>query len=283
MVQKLTKESTVKLRNGEDIPVIGLGVYKNELQSCHDAVIEALNVGYRLIDSAAVYGNEDICGKAIVEWCEKTGHKRTDVFLTSKLATTGSYEETKAAIRSSLHHCGTYIDLYLIHSPAGGKEHRLESWRAIEEFIDRGDIRGAGVSNYGIKHLEELFASNPRYLPVVNQIELHPFLTQEPIVDWCREHDIVVEAYSPLTRGKRLNDPKITRLAEVYGVTPAQLLLRWSLQKGFVPVVKSSHKERIEENFEVFDIELSDRCVQKLDQFNENWHTDPTWDPTQSD
>lgn len=158
---------------------------------------------------------------------------RSELYFTTKLPPKiRGYDGTKAAIKESLSNCGLeYIDLYLIHAPYGNRESRLGQWKAVEESVLAGEIKSAGVSNYGVHHLEELWNSNPQVKPVVNQIELHPFLTRNDIVAWCQEHDIVLEAYSPLTRGQKLDDPDIQNIARKYRKTAAQLLIRWSLQR----------------------------------------------------
>lgn len=265
------------------IPRIGFGAFMLKYNECYGLVTQALDSGYRHIDTAAVYGNEDICGKAIVDWCEKNNVKRTDIFLTSKLANCSDYYSTRAAIRSSLHHLGTYIDLFLIQSPAGGKKSRIASWKAMEEFVDSGDIRSVGVSNYGVKHLQELYASNPKFYPCVNQIELHPFLSQDDIVKYCQSHDIAIEAYSPLTHGIRLNDEKLVPIAKKLNISVAQLLIRWSLQKGYIPIIKSTKKEHMLSDLDVFNFTIPDDVVQELSSFDEHWHAGTTYDPTVCD
>lgn len=222
-----------------------------------------------------MYHNEAEVGKAIRSYLE--GQKsqpnplsRADVFFTTKLYTTGTYEQTRASIKQSLEASGlSYIDLFLIHAPYGGKEKRLASWRAIEDAIDDKELRCGGVSNYGIKHLQELLDSKPRVLPVVNQLEVHPFNTRSKITSFCQDNGIVVEAFCPLTRGEKMKHPTIVSLSKKYQCTPAQLLLRWSLQHGFVPLPKSSSKERIVENSLVGGFEISRDDMVTMDGLDE--------------
>lgn len=196
--------------------------------------------------------------------------KREDIFFTTKIQTNNGYDAARASIKESLRACGLgYIDLFLIHAPYGGKEKRLASWRAIEDAISAGEVRAGGVSNYGIKHLKELLDTNPKVMPVVNQLEVHPFNTRSEITKFCQENDIVVEAFCPLTRGMKLKHPTIVKLAEKYKCTAAQLLLRWSLQHGYVPLPKSSSKQRIVENAQVGGEEISREDMITLDKLDE--------------
>jgi len=230
-----------------------------------------------------MYHNEKEAGKAINDYLSSDANayslKREDVHFTSKLASNGSYDAARKAIKKSIKECNLgYIDLFLLHSPYGGKKARLESWRAVEDAIEDGEVRMGGVSNYGVKHLQELLDSKPRIPPVVNQIETHPFNTRFDITSFCKEHDIVVEAYAPLVRAMRMKHPTIVALSKKYSCTPGQLLVRWSLQHGFVPLPKSVNKERIIENSEVGGFEIEDEDMTKMDGLDEYLVTD--WDPT---
>jgi diketogulonate reductase-like aldo/keto reductase len=242
----------ISLANGLSIPQIHLGVYLMTGKEAGDAVRHALNAGYRAVDSAQMYRNERDCGQAILSWlndksANRAGLKREDIFFTSKLASNSSYETARKSIKKSVQACGLgYIDLFLLHSPYGGRAARLASWKAVEDAIDEGEIKLGGVSNFGVKHLEELIASKPKILPVVNQIEVHPFNTRTNITSFCQKNGIIVEAYAPLARALRMKHSTIIELSKKYQATPAQVMVRWSLQHGFIPLPKSVSKERIE-------------------------------------
>ncbi|KAH3917184.1 hypothetical protein HBI56_121300 [Parastagonospora nodorum] len=275
--------SRTKLANGLSMPTIHLGVYLTSGKETYQAVRSALAVGYRGVDSAQMYHNEQESGKAVLDFLsseENTqGLKRQDIHFTSKLASNGSYDAARKAIKQSVKECGLgYIDLFLLHSPYGGKEARLDSWRAVEDAIEVGEVKIGGVSNYGVKHLQELLDSSPRIRPAVNQIEVHPFNTRKDITSFCAEHDIVVEAYAPLVRALRMKHPTIVSLAKKYSCTSGQLLVRWSLQHGYVPLPKSVKRARIIENAEVGGFKIDDDDMAKMDQLDEYLVTD--WDPT---
>lgn len=223
-----------------------------------------------------MYHNEKEVGRSILRFLEAEkgkpdGVKREDIFFTSKLASNVSYNATRQSIKESIRASGLgYIDLFLIHAPYGGKARRLECWRALEDAYADNEIRAAGVSNYGVKHLKELLATNPKVFPVVNQVEIHPFNTRSEIAAFCQQNNIVVEAYAPLARAYRFRHPTIVSLAEKYNCTPAQLMVRWSLQHGYVPLPKSIKKERIIANVQVeeFDIEPEDmKIMDGLDEY----------------
>jgi diketogulonate reductase-like aldo/keto reductase len=222
-----------------------------------------------------MYHNEKEVGRSILLFLEaeqnKTnGLKREDIFFTSKLASNVGYDATRRSIKQSLRASGLgYIDLYLIHSPYGGKTKRLECWRAVEDAIAEKEIRAAGVSNYGVKHLQELLSSNPRVHPAVNQIEVHPFNTRFEITSFCQKNGIVVEAYAPLARAYRMRHPTIVSLSQKYGCTPAQLLVRWSLQHGYVPLPKSVNKDRIIANAQIDGFEISAAEMKTMDALDE--------------
>ena len=243
--------SRLALSDGLSIPQVHLGVYLMSGREASEAVKHALTAGYRAVDSAQMYRNERECGQAILSWLNdkslnKSGLKREDLFYTTKLATNSSYATARKSIKKSVEACGLgYIDLFLLHSPYGGKTARLASWKAVEDAIKDGEVRIGGVSNFGVKHLEEHLAAKPKIKVAVNQIEVHPFNTRTNITSFCKENDIVVEAYAPLARALRMKHPKIVTLAGKYKCTPAQLMIRWSLQNGYVPLPKSVSKERI--------------------------------------
>jgi len=275
--------SRTKLSNGLSMPTIQLGVYLTSGKETYQAVRWALEAGYRGVDSAQMYHNERETGKAISDFLQSEANvhslKREDLHFTSKLASNSAYETARKAIKRSVKEAGLgYIDLFLLHSPYGGKQARLDSWRAVEDAIDDGEVRIGGVSNYGVKHLQELLDSNPRIAPAVNQIEVHPFNTRKDITSFCQQHNIVVEAYAPLVRALRMKHPTIVSLANKYSCTPAQLLVRWSLQHGYVTLPKSVKKERIVENAQVGGFEIEAADVEAMDALDEYLVTD--WDPT---
>ncbi|KAL8896766.1 MAG: hypothetical protein Q9207_007543 [Kuettlingeria erythrocarpa] len=233
-----------------------------------------------------MYRNESEVGSTILAFlsskANSSGLKREDIHFTTKLASNSSYETARKSIKQSLKQCGLgYIDLFLLHSPYGGQAARLASWKAVEDAIADGEVRTGGVSNFGVKHLQELLASKPRVLPAVNQIEVHPFNTRTEITSFCQEHDIVVEAYAPLVRALRMKHPVISSLARKYSCTPAQLLVQWSLQHDFVPLPKSTTKSRIAENGDVSGFEIDAADMKKMDGLDEYLVTD--WDPVDAD
>ncbi|RMY08207.1 hypothetical protein D0866_14791 [Hortaea werneckii] len=261
----------VTLNNGLTMPQIQLGVYLMSGSEASTAVKHALDAGYRAIDSAQMYHNEREVGHAILDYLKTHPDlKREDIHYTTKLASNGTYDRARASIQKSVKECGLgYIDLFLLHSPYGGKQARLESWRAVEDAIQDGEVRIGGVSNFGEKHITELLTSTPRIKPAVNQIELHPFNTHPSLTALCATHSILCEAYAPLARALRLKHPTIVSLSKKYGVTPAQLMVRWSCQMGYAPLPKSVRKERIVENADVggFEIEGGDmRVLEGLDE-----------------
>ncbi|KAF8979056.1 hypothetical protein BGZ46_005855 [Entomortierella lignicola] len=232
--------------------------------------------GYRHIDTAAGYHNEANVGDAI----RKSGIPREEVFVTTKLFDRDhGYDSAIAACELSLEKLGLdYIDLYLIHSPNPGPELRAESWKALQKMVALGKVKSIGVSNYGVHHLKELLSSNPTVRPVINQIEVHPWLARREIISFCESQNIAIEAYSPLSRGHKLQDPVVNKIAAKYSKSAAQILIRWSLQKGYIAIPKSSHKERIEQNAEVFDFELADEDMNVLDSLDEDYVSG--WNPT---
>ncbi|KAK7685357.1 hypothetical protein QCA50_011721 [Cerrena zonata] len=277
MAETLTIESTVKLNSGYEIPRFGFGVaygygkVEDPLELTVPGVLEAFKVGYRHIDSAQLYRNEREVGQAL----RKSGIKREDVYITSKVPEDG---DPTASIDASLAAFQfEYIDLYLIHSPPPGKETRLKLWRALLEAKKLGKIRSAGVSNYNIHHLEEIREAGLE-IPSVNQIELQPFCQQKPIVEYCRKHDIAVEAYCPIIRGK-MDDPVIVDIAKKHNKEPAQVLLRWSLQHGLIPLVRSSNPARILSNSQVYDFALDEDDMKRLDALDCGDEGAISWNP----
>lgn len=258
------------------MPRIHLGVYMTYGDETKNAVTTALTAGYRAVDSAEWYGNEREVGEAIREFLAKNERMtREDVWFTTKLKTNNSYAATRKSIKKSIQQCGLgHLDLYLLHSPYGGKDARLDCWRAVEDAIDEGEVKAGGVSNYGLRHIRELLDSKPRIVPAVNQIEVHPFNTQAEITSFCQQHNIVVEAYAPLARAMRMKHPKITGLSQKYGCTPGQLLIRWSLQKGFVPLPKSVTESRIVSNSQIDHFDIEDADMKVMDGLDEHLVTD---------
>jgi diketogulonate reductase-like aldo/keto reductase len=271
----LTLTSTKKLDSGVEIPVLGLGVYQTPAgRATQEAVKFALKVGYRHIDTASLYGNEEDVGRAVRD----SGVPREQVFVTTKLWNSDhGYEPAMSACDMSLRRLGLgYIDLYLIHWPV--PELRSETWKALVELQRMGWCRAIGVSNYTVRHLQELLDTSDS-IPDVNQVEFNPFLYQEKLLRFCDGRGIQLEAYSPLTRGHKLDHPVLLEVAQRYSKSPAQVMIRWGLQHGLVVIPKSSRPERIRENIEVFDFEISSADMSRLDSLSENLHTD--WDPTE--
>jgi diketogulonate reductase-like aldo/keto reductase len=265
---------TVVLRNGVRIPRVGLGVFRSPSgETTRQAVLWALEAGYRHIDTARIYGNEADVGTAI----RQCGIPRDEIFITTKLWNTDhGYFGALRACEASLRRLGLdHVDLFLVHWPVEGQ--RRETWRAMEQLLGDGKTRAIGVSNYMDNHLEELIASAD-VLPAVNQIEVSPFLQQRDVRRRCRELGILVEAYSPLTKGHRLGHGEVAAVAVEVGRTPAQVLIRWAIENSLVPLPKSTRRERILENIDVFDFELSRSQLARLNALEEGFHTG--WDPT---
>ncbi len=269
----------VPLNQGPRMPIVGLGVYQTPHgEPTRRAVRWALEAGYRMIDTAALYENEADVGAAL----RASGVPREEVFVTTKLwHEDQGYESAKRAFEESLGKLGLdYVDLYLIHWPrAESPEDRLGSWRALEELRAEGRCRAVGVSNYTPRHLEEI-AARSKLVPAVNQIEFHPFVYDPEILAYCSGRGIRVEAYSPLTRNRRLDDPRIAAVARAVGRSPAQVLIRWGLQHGVVEIPKSVHRERIVENAAVFDFALTGTQMAALDALVDHRRV-TNWDPTQ--
>lgn len=273
----------VRLSSGHSIPAIALGVYETPSQSAAKIVEFALSNGYRHIDSAAAYHNEQEVGKGILSFLEKTPSvKRENIFYTTKIKERDhGYENATKAIETSLSLVQDlgYIDLILIHSPLSNREKRLGTWRALQEAVEKGIVKSIGVSNYGITHLKELLQwEGLKIKPVLNQVELSPWLQRTELVEFCEQNDIRLEAYSPLTRATKFDDKKLQELAKKYNKSPAQILIKWSLQKNFIPLPKSVTESRIKSNIDVFDFELETQEVEELGDKNAYYWTE--WDPT---
>ena len=267
----------VTLNNNAKIPTIGLGTYLLPASSTDKLVYEACKKGYRHFDTAVLYENEkDVAAgmvKFIKEESEKTGESfdkiRSQFFYTTKLWNNQctSYENAVLGIESCLAKIGElkYIDLLLIHSPLMGPENRLATWKAMQEY-DSSKLKNLGVSNFGIKHLEQLLSWDGLEIkPVVNQIEISPWLMRQELVKFCKANSIQVEAFAPLTHGENLSNPVLTQIAYKYNVLNAQILIRWSIQHGLIPLPKTSKVERLSSNLSVFGFEISDEDMKKLD------------------
>ena len=257
----------ITLNNGVEIPQIGLGVWQAaEGDEVENAVLAALETGYRLIDTAAIYGNEEGVGKAM----KASGLPREEIFLTTKLWNAHhAYDDALRAFDESLAKldCG-YVDLYLIHWPLPMEGQFTQAWKALEKLYNDKRVRAIGVSNFKPHHLDELL-KDAETVPSVNQIELHPMLQQKETRVHCDKHGIIVESYSPLMRGgEALEHPVIARLASQYVKTPAQIVLRWHIQNGFIVIPKSVKAKRIQENFAVFDFELSEDDMRTFDELD---------------
>ncbi|RFS14121.1 aldo/keto reductase [Emticicia sp. C21] len=254
------------LNNGVQMPLLGLGVYDMYKQEAEQAVLWALETGYRLIDTASMYRNETEIGNAVL----KSNIDRKDLFITTKVNNGDQgYEKTLKAFDVSLQKLNLdYVDLYLVHWPI--KYTRKFTWKALERLYHEGRIRAIGVANYLIPFLEEL-SLEATEVPMVNQVEFSPYLYLEDLLKYCRERKIQLQAYSPLVRGQRMADPKLLRVAEKYQKTSAQIILRWALQSGVSTIPKSSNLERLKENFDVFDFEISEQDMAYINSFNENF------------
>lgn len=256
----------VTLHNGVEMPSFGLGVYKVEDgKEVEETVATALKLGYRLIDTAAFYDNEEGVGLAI----SNSDVPREEIFVTTKVWNSDQgYKATHDAFNKSLEKLGLdYIDLYLIHWPVKGKY--LETWRALEEIYRDGRVKAIGVSNFQVHHLQDIL-DQFKEKPVVNQIELHPALSQEGLREFCSGHDIKVEAWSPIARGRLKDEPILYELAENKGKSPAQIILRWHLQNGVIAIPKSVNPVRLKENADIFDFELSKEEMDAMNSLNRN-------------
>lgn len=268
-------QDTVTLHNGVNMPGLGLGVFKvEEGPVLVQAVKSAITHGYRSIDTAAVYGNERGVGQGIREALLENRIPRESLFVTSKVWNADQgYETTLAAYEASLSRLGLdHLDLYLIHWPVKGKV--KESWRALEDLYRQGRVKAIGVSNFQVHHLEDLM-STAQIIPMVNQVEFHPRLTQKQLLRFAKEHGIQLEAWSPLMQGELLEEPLLLELAARYGKSVAQIILRWDLQHGVVTIPKSTKEHRMIENATIFDFILSQEDMERIDALNQNRRVGP--------
>jgi 2,5-diketo-D-gluconate reductase A len=264
----------IMLNNGQRIPQLGFGVFLVKPAATEQAVAQALEAGYRHIDTAQMYGNEKQVGRAIA----RSGLKRSEIFVTTKLANDAHEpDDARKAFDASLEHLGfDYVDLFLIHWPLptryGGDF--VATWNALEGFYRDGRARSIGVSNFQAHHLRRLHQES-EVPPAVNQIEVHPYLTQPELRQFCADHQVTVEAWSPLGRGAVLEDPEVVSIAGAAGKTPAQVVLRWHIQRGDIVFPKSVSPDRIKENIDIFGFELSDSDLERISALNRNQRVGP--------
>ncbi|MUT66496.1 aldo/keto reductase [Paenibacillus sp. NEAU-GSW1] len=271
-------QATTTLHNGVAMPWFGLGVFKvEEGAELVEAIKAAVRNGYRSIDTAAIYQNESGVGQGIREALAETGLKREDLFITSKVWNSDQgYETTLDAYETSLNKLGLeYLDLYLVHWP--GKDKYKETWRALETLYKAGRVKAIGVSNFQVHHLEELM-KDAEIRPMINQVEFHPRLSQQELRDYCTANGIQLEAWSPLMQGKLLHDEVLGEIAAKHGKSVAQVILRWDLQHGVVTIPKSTKENRIVENADIFDFELSEEEMNRIDGLNRDERVGPNPD-----
>ncbi|MBN8207735.1 aldo/keto reductase [Bacillus sp. NTK071] len=268
----MTKQwTTTTLHNGVEMPTLGLGVWKMENNDeVKTAVNAAIDAGYKAIDTAAAYKNEEGVGAAIKE----NSTPREDLFITSKVWNDDQgYESTLQAFEDTVTKLGVdTLDLYLIHWPVEGKY--KQTWKAMEKLYKDGRIRAIGVSNFHPHHLEDLI-KDAEIKPMVNQVEFHPLLNQQELRDYCKQHSIQMEAWSPLAQGKLLDHDVVKQIAEQHGKSTAQVIIRWDLEHEVVTIPKSSNPERIKQNFDVFDFELTKDDIRAIDELNQNERMGP--------
>ncbi|KXJ90765.1 2,5-diketo-D-gluconic acid reductase A [Microdochium bolleyi] len=276
----ITDTLALAASGGGSIPQLGFGVYKSPQNLTVASCQRALDVGYRHIDTAQFYGNEAEVGDAVREYTTKTSQERltrSDIFLTTKILEAGgsvdkSYAKCVESVRKlnpETGEDGGYVDLFLIHTSNVPVEQRKEMWQALERLHEDGKAKAIGVSNFGIKHIEELKGFAKVWPPHVNQIELHPWHQQKEIVKYCEDNNILVQAYCPIARNKKADDETVLKIAEAHGATPNQVLIRWSLQKGWIPLPKSDDPERIRVNADVFGFDLSQDDMSALDALDQ--------------
>lgn len=268
----MTAVPDITLNNGVEIPQLGFGTFQIPPADTREATLTALEIGYRHIDTAQMYGNEKEVGEAVRD----CGLDREDIFVTSKLNNPfHAPDAARAAFDQSLEDLGLeHLDLFLIHWPLPDTGDFVETWKALEEIYRSGRARAVGVSNFQPNHLRRLLAGSV-VVPAVNQIEVHPYLTQDEVRAFNTERGIATESWSPIAKGRVLDDPVITRIAGAAGRTPAQVTLRWHIQRGDIVFPKSVTRERVEENFALFDFELGEGDMAEISALNRNERTGP--------
>lgn len=291
----LTINSRVQLNDGTLIPHIGLGVYEMSEKETYDSVKCALESGYRMIDTAAWYENEEPCCRAIQDFIKETGTKREEIYYVTKLqyneGTLATRQKIANSIKIAKAHELSYIDLYLVHGPPGGPQMRKESWLEVVRAHQAGEgLKSVGISNFGVRHMEEirtLWGTEGEVKdgewkgvrPSVNQVDVHPFMTRDDIVAYAAKYDIKLQAWAPLVRALRFDHPEVQKIAKAHQKEPSQILLRYSLQQGYIPIPKSVSPKRIKSNIDLFNFELSNEEISALHALNENLLTD--WDVTE--
>ncbi|MCX4572001.1 MULTISPECIES: aldo/keto reductase [unclassified Streptomyces] len=268
----MTAVPAITLNNAVRIPQLGFGTFQIPPEETRETTLAALEAGYRHIDTAEMYGNEKEVGQAVRD----SGLDRADVFVTSKLDNGAhAHDDALQAFDRTMEELGLdYLDLFLIHWPLPGKGDFVETWKALEEIYRSGRTKAIGVSNFQPHHLRRLLESSD-VVPAVNQIEVHPYLTQDDVRAFGAEHDIATEAWSPIAQGKVLDDPTIRRIAERVGKSPAQVTLRWHIQRGDIVFPKSVTQKRIEENLDLFDFELGEGDIGEISALNRDERTGP--------
>ncbi|KAK7181444.1 hypothetical protein DPSP01_008672 [Paraphaeosphaeria sporulosa] len=266
MASKLSLTSALTLPNSKyKIPHIGFGVYQSPLSTCVNSCLTAITAGYRHIDTAQYYANETSVGRAVRD----SSVSRSELYITTKILSPGKdIESTYKSIEDSVEKLdgkNGYVDLFLIHSPNGGKESRKLMWQALEKAKANGKVRDIGVSNYGVGHIEEIKEFGQVWPPAVNQIELHPWCQQREAVEYCKKNNIVVEAYCPIVRNQKVDDKTLNEIANKHKTSPNQVLIRYALEKGWVPLPKSDSPKRIEKNADVYGFELDVKDMEILD------------------
>jgi len=268
---------TVQFYNGRTMPKIGLGTYRvKDSDECRESVKHAIEQGYRSIDTAMIYGNEKTVGQGIKEGLKSTGLSREDLFITSKLWLTDfGRQNVEEAYRQSVEKLGLdYLDLYLMHWPGTNEAVMIDSWRGMEDLYKQNQVKNIGVSNFTPEHFEALLAQ-VSIKPVINQVEFHPYLTQNKLRKYLEAQNIIMESWSPLMNSQILHDDVINEVANEVGKTPAQVVIRWNIQHDVVVIPKSVTPHRIEENLDVWNFELSDKQMERIDQLNQDKRIGP--------
>lgn len=268
---------TVQFYNGRTMTKIGLGTYRvKDSNECRESVKYAIEQGYRSIDTAMIYGNEETVGQGIKEGLESTGLSREDLFITSKLWLTDfGRQNVEDAYRQSVAKLGLdYLDLYLMHWPGTNEAVMIDTWRGMEDLYKQNQVKNIGVSNFTPEHFEALLAQ-VSIKPVINQVEFHPYLTQNKLRKYLEAQNIIMESWSPLMNSQILHDEVINEVANEVGKTPAQVVIRWNIQHDVVVIPKSVTPHRIEENLDVWNFELSDNQMERIDQLNQDKRIGP--------